>query len=400
MIMTILSIARKNLKRRPFRSTALMLAAALVSGLLFAGAISMKGVMMSIRLGAERLGADLMVVPQGYEDKARSSIIAGKPSVFYMPDAVLEKVRKVKGVRQASPQLFIKSTTYPCCTEVDVLLVGFDPETDFTVTPWLTEKLRRPLGKDEAVVGRSIPVEKGEKVKFYGKDLTVVGYLSDTGIEYIDHAVYMTLDAARELIRQSKTKAAVPLNIDERALSTILVQLDPAVSPERAAVFVEYEVQGVKAIAAQDVIGSVKKQLSVLLKTIFGVGISLWAVTLVLIGVVFSMIVNERRREIGLLRAIGAKDKALFSLILIESVIISLAGSILGVAAGGAGLAWFKETIRTAFNLPYLWPEAPFIIAAASAVIAATGISDMAAVFYPAFMTIKMEPYEAIRGGE
>lgn len=398
--MTILSIARSNLKRKRFRSIALMLAVALVSGLLFAGAISMKGIMTSVRLGAERLGADLMVVPQGYEDKARSSIIAGKPSVFYMPEAVLERVRKVKGVRRASPQLFMKSTRYPCCTDVDVLLVGFDPETDFTVSPWLKEKLKRPLGKDEAIIGRSIPVEKGEKMKFYGKELTVVGYLSDTGIEYIDHAVYMTIETARGLIQQSKTKAVEPLHIDEHALSTILVQLEPNISPERAKVFVEYEIQGVKAIATQDIIGSVKKQLFVLLKTVLGVGISLWVVTLVLIGVVFSMIVNERKREIGLLRALGAKDMAIFSLIMMESVIISLAGGILGVAAGGAALAWFKEPIRIAFNLPYLWPEAAFITAAALATIAAAGISDMIAVFYPAFMSIKMEPYDAIRGGE
>lgn len=257
--MTLLYLAKKNLKRKPFRTTALIISIALASGLLFAGAISMKSVLTSIRLGAERLGADLMVVPEGYEEKARSTLIAGKPSVFYMSGEVLDKVRKIKGVNQTSPQLFIKSTSYPCCTYVDVLLVAFEPETDFTVKPWLKETIKRELGKDEVIIGASIPVSTGEKMLFYGKELTVVGTLSRTGLEYIDHAVYMTMETARDLIKISKTKSFEPLDIKEDVYSTILVQLDPAISPERAAVFIEYEIKGVKAITSQDIIGSVKK---------------------------------------------------------------------------------------------------------------------------------------------
>ena len=57
--MKIPYLAVKNITRKPFRSIALILSVALVSGLLFAGAISMKGVLTSISLGAKRLGADL-----------------------------------------------------------------------------------------------------------------------------------------------------------------------------------------------------------------------------------------------------------------------------------------------------------------------------------------------------
>lgn len=398
--MTVVSIALNNIRRKTFRSIALVLAVALVSGLLFAGAIGMKGVLTSIKLGSQRLGADLMVVPEGYEEKARTTLIAGKPSVFYMPSGILEKVRKVKGVKQASPQLFIRSASYPCCTTVDILLVAFDPLTDFTVKPWLQEAVNRPLGKDEIIIGRSIPVEKGDKMSFYGKDLTVAGYLSTTGLEYIDHAVYMTLETARDMIRVSKTKAAEPLGIDEDALSTILVQLEPEISPERAAVFVEYEIKGVKAVTSQDVIGSVKKQLHVLLRILFSIGLTLWIVTLVLITVVFSMIVNERQREIGLLRSLGAKKATVFSLIFLEAVIISVLGGIAGIAAGGGVLTMLKEPITTAFNLPYLWPDAAFMAGAAAVTLIIAVATGTAAVFYPAFRCSRMEPYEAIRKGE
>lgn len=398
--MTLLYIAKKNLKRKLFRTSALIISIALVSGLLFAGAISMKSVLTSIKLGAERLGADLMVVPEGYEEKARSTLIAGKPSVFYMPGEILDKVRKIKGVKQASPQLFIKSTSYPCCTYVDVLLVAFDPETDFTVRPWLQETVKRELGKDEVIIGASIPVSTGEKMTFFGKELTVVGSLSRTGLEYIDHAVYMTMDTARDLIKVSKTKSYEPLDIKEDVYSTILVQLDPKISPERAAVFIEYEIKGVKAITSQDVIGTVKKQLFALLRTLFGLGISLWIVTIILVGVVFSMIVNERQREIGILRSLGAKKSGVFYLITIEAFIISIVGGITGILAGGVLLLIIKEPIRIAFNLPYLWPGTVFVLATGIIILLISIITGTGTALYPALRISRMEPYEAIRSGE
>lgn len=398
--MTTLSIAIKNITRKPYRSIALILSVALVAALLFAGAISMKGVLNSITLGARKLGADLMVVPEGHEEKVRTTLIAGRPSIHYMPDAVVGQVRKVRGVKKASPQLFIKATSYPCCTDVDAILIAFDPETDFTVSPWLKEAIDRPLGKDEVIIGRSLPVEKGEKMKFYGKDLVVAGYLADTGFDYIDHGVFMTFDTARDMIRQSKMQAKETLDIDEHAVSTVLVQLDPEVSPERAAVFVEYEIKGVKAIASQDVVGAVKAQLMVLLQVLLGVGFSLWIVTLVLITVVFSMIVNERQREIGILRSLGARKKTVFSLITLEAVIISIIGGIAGFGAGGGLLLALRKPVMAAFKLPYLWPDAAFVATAGAATLALSIITGMAAVLYPAFRCSRMEPYEAIRKGE
>lgn len=398
--MNILHIAVKNITRKAFRSTALILSVSLVAGLLFTGTISMKGVLNSIQLGAQRLGADLMVVPEGQEEKVRSTLIAGRPSVFYMPQDVMENVKKVKGVKSVSPQLFMKSTKYPCCTEADVLLIAFDPVTDFTITPWLQEAIKRPLQRDEIIIGRSIPFEKGGKMTFYGKPLTVVGQLSDTGLEYIDHGVFMTMQTAKDMIQVSKTKAFEPLMIDENSISTVLVQLEPNISPDRAAVFVEYEVKGVKAVASQEVIRSVKKQLFVLLRMIMGIGISLWLITLVMITVVFSMIVNERQREIGILRALGAKKKEIFSLITAEAVIISIIGGLIGIAAGGGLLLMLKNQIMTAFRLPYLWPDSQFVIFALAITLFLSVITGMTAVFYPALRCSKKEPYEAIRQGE
>jgi putative ABC transport system permease protein len=398
--MTIFYLALKNIKRKTFRSAALILCVAIISGLIFAGTISMKGVLTSISLGAKRLGADLMVVPNGYEENISSTIIAGKPSSYYMPYDILNKIKNIKGVKQASPQLFLKSTTYPCCTDVDVMLIAFDPSSDFTIGPWLKQSIGRPLRKDEIIIGRSIPVAIGDKMTFYGKSLTVVGDLSQTGFDYVDKGVFMTFETARDMIIHSKEKAVEPLKISENSISTILVQLEPSVSAERAVVYIEYEVPDVKAIASEDVVGTVKRQLLVLLRILGGTGFILWAVTIIMITVVFSMIVNERQREIGILRSLGAKRTSIFALITLEALVITAIGSIIGIAAGGGILYLSKKLVMAAFKLPYLWPGNKFVILAAIATILISIITGMAAVFYPAFRCSRMEPYEAIRKGE
>jgi putative ABC transport system permease protein len=92
--MDLLYLARKRLFIEPFRTIAIISSIALISAFLFAGFISLKGIMRSVSIGFHRLGADIMVVPEGYEDKARAALISGKPSVFYMPSDTVERIKK------------------------------------------------------------------------------------------------------------------------------------------------------------------------------------------------------------------------------------------------------------------------------------------------------------------
>jgi len=50
------------------------------------------------------------------------------------------------------------------------------------------------------------------------------------------------------------------------------------------------------------------------------------------------IIINERKRELGLLRAIGARKYSIFSLIVYESAILTALGGIAGIIIGGANI--------------------------------------------------------------
>ena len=112
------------------------------------------------------------------------------------------------------------------------------------------------------------------------------------------------------------------------------------------------------------------------------------------------MAVNERQREIGLLRAMGARRQNIFNMITIEAALLSLVGGIVGILAGGGLLLLCKEPLRLAFKLPYIWPDARYVAFAAVLSLCVALARGVAAAAWPAYRSSRMEPYLAIRKGE
>lgn len=137
---SIVSLAIRNLRRKVIRTMVLLLLVAVVTGTLLGATIFISGMKNALRIGTYRLGADVLVVPEKNESQAKAALLAGEPTSFYMSRDVLEKVRKVEGVKKATAQLFIKPASFTCCASVDAFLVAFDPRMDFTIEPWLEEK--------------------------------------------------------------------------------------------------------------------------------------------------------------------------------------------------------------------------------------------------------------------
>ena len=398
--MNISTLARKNLKRKSARTVLLVGIVAVVACTLFSATLFLRSINNALRLGTYRLGADILVVPREAEASAREALLAGHPTQFLMDRAVLERVRAVDGVRSVTPQLFLQPTSFTCCFSVDVFLVAFDPQTDFTVRPWLKKNLKRDLAVDEIVTGREIPVVPGDQIPFFGTSFKVAGTMEPTGMEFFDRAAFMSLESAYRMAETSRTMAVQPLPIDRGKISTVLVQIRDDLTPDRVAIRIEHDIEGVKAIASDTVISTVRKQLSGLIRAIFAISVILWAIVLLIMAFAFSMIVNERRREIGLLRAIGANRLQLTSVLLTEAGLLATAGGLGGVALGFALLLGFKDLMLHHLRLPYLFPEpAELVSLTVAALVIALGTGLLAALL-PALSAVRTEPYDAIRSSE
>jgi putative ABC transport system permease protein len=221
-----------------------------------------------------------------------------------------------------------------------------------------------------------------------------------TGMDFFDRAVFMNLDSAYKMAEDSRTKALKPIEIGRDQISTVLVQVDDDISPDRVAIRIEHDISGVKALVSDTIISTVRQQLAGLIKAILVISIILWFIVLLIMAFAFYMIVNERRREIGLLRAIGANKMHIAAIILGESSLLSAAGGATGIILGYVLLASFKNLMLHYLRLPYLFPATPELITLTAGALFFSILTGLFAALLPSLAVLRIEPYEAIRSTE
>lgn len=98
--------------------------------------------------------------------------------------------------------------------------------------------------------------------------------------------------------------------------------------------------------------------------------------------------VNERTREIGLIKSIGAKRKTIQAQFLWESILISLLGAVIGILLGVVVGNLFAKFLGTGFVVPWLWVLLGVVICS---------LTGLVAGLYPAIKAAKLDPIEALR---
>lgn len=397
------SLALQNLARRTFRTYALLLAIAIVSGAIFSTSTLMWGVNNSLSKGLSKFGADLLVVPKGSMISMKSALLTGEPSLFYMDGGIIEKIADIKGVKSVSPQLFLTSVDGDCCVMGNAFIIGFNPKTDFTVLPWLEEKKERPFQTDDVIVGGANSYNVGDTVFFYGQTLTVYGKLGRTGVGLYDNAIFMDIERAYSMAEEShRLPKVAKLKLVRGQVSAVLVQTEVGSKLP----FISFTISkdpDVKVITAGNIITSVRQNLVTLFGSTLVLSFVLILANALMIGAIFSTIVNERKRELGILRAIGARKTSIFKLIVYEAAMVTGIGGALGVFLGIVIMRVYQRTIifnLKALNMPYLWPPVSSIVVLASLAIVAAVAVGIAGAFYPALQGSKLQPYDAIRAGE
>ena len=396
--MQLIRLAIKNIRGSGFRSIAIFLAVMSVAGFLLATTLIIAGARYSLDSGLERLGADILVVPEGAEIKIETALLMGKPVDVWMPRENIQKIASIPGVQTVSPQIYLASMfDSPCCAVSEMFIVVYDPETDFTIAPWLEKNLGRSLTKGEVIGGNYIFVPEGSQfIRLYGYDTDLVGNLEPTGTG-MDQTLFITLDTAVAMAESSRTTALMALNIDPDTISTIMVKVAPDVDTHRVALQIREDTDGMVPMESPNLFGTFRNQMNGLLWGFFAITIIVWVVTMILIGILFSMVANERRREMAVLRAVGATRNFIFRSVLTEASLLGLGGAVIGIAVAASSLYIFKDMIAGSLKMPFLFPSIPSFISLFSAGVALAIVSIALSALIPALRLSRQELAIAMR---
>ena len=396
--MQLVNLAFKNIRGSGFRSLAIFIAVMGVAGFLLGTTIIIEGARHSLDAGLERLGADILVVPEGTEVKIESALLMGKPVDAWMPRDNLQVIAGIPGVEAVSPQIYLKSMfDAPCCAVSEMFMVVYEPETDFTVTPWLEKNLGRPLVPPEVIGGTYVFVPEGsEYIELFGYNTELAGNLQPTGTG-LDQTLFMTLDTALEMSRASVTTAMMPLNVNPDVISVIMVKVAAGADPHAVALNILQETDGMVPIESPDLFGLFRSQMNGLLWGFFAITLVIWVVTMILIGIIFSMAANERRREMAVLRAVGAGRNFIFRSLLTEAALLAVCGSALGIALSAFSLYVLRDMIAGSLKMPFLFPSIPSFIGIFGAGIVLALVTVTLSALIPALRLSRQELAIAMR---
>ncbi|MDR0424991.1 MAG: FtsX-like permease family protein [Clostridiales Family XIII bacterium] len=398
--MTFWGIALCNLKRRPFRTACLVTLVAALAFVLFSGSQITGSASNGVDGLSKRLGADILIVPKGYDQKLEGILLRGEPSAFYLDASWIEKIAGIEGIEAVSPQLFVASLNSYCCS-VPLQLIGYEQSTDFIVEPWIKTALPKALADDEIVIGGLISGRTGDKITFFGREYRIAAKMGNTGTGF-DASVFMNMDAARVAASDcaEKTGAAPPPDGSVSSLAVIVAEGFTASGVTgRINNEFDYGNSGVVPVAAKKIVDGVSGGLRALTGFFGALSAILWAVSLLVLCIAFSVMSNERKREFGILRSLGFTRKRLAALVLLESGAISLAGGAIGILLSAVMLLPFQTYIGEAVNMPYMQPTPAQFAATAAFALLLSFVTGPLASLPPAVKIGRSDAYTAIREG-
>lgn len=401
--LTAIQLSKSNLLRNPFRTVGLVIVVSLLSFTMFGGAVLSKSLKNGLGSLKDRLGADLAVVPLEHESQYEGIILSGEPSRFYFDRSMEQQVRNVEGVEEVSPQLFLSSLSAACCS-VPVQVIGFDPETDFVIKPWIAKVYDKELETGQLIAGSDIVLNDSGTLKFFNDTYPVAAQLEKTSTG-MDYSVYANMDTM-VLLLDGARKTGMNLSVDvydtdiDHSISTVMVKLKEGYDADSVTTNIRRQISGVSIVKSKNMFHSASNQISVLIAFVHAVSYALWVIAVFVLAVMFTVIVNGRKKEFALLRSLGATRVNLCKLVLAESLMISVFGGVLGAFLASLVVFPFSTYIGESLHLPYLLPDVVSAIRLLVVSLILTIAAGPVAAIYSAGKVSRTEASVLIREGD
>jgi len=393
--MNFFTLAAKNLLRRRGRTLLTVLGVAIAISVLFSLLASNSGYEKELNREMNSMGVHLLAVPKGCPYEAASLIIHGGVIPKYLSARDLTNVSSIQDVELATPMLmhqFMKKDENTGKSTPHIIY-GINMAEMLRLKPWWKVEGRYFADNETGVmlVGRDLAEKENlslGQVLPAGpmrESFTIVGILERTGDQDDQFHFFPLAEAQRVFGKEGKiTTIAVKV----RDLSRI-----SAVSEEME------KVPDIQVVTMTQVMGTIMNlagSARSLLLTVIAIALIISA-----FGIINTLLmsVNERTREFGMMKAIGASGTDIGKMVLLETIVITLSGGMLGTVAALVGSRVIEGFVKG--MLPYS-PRGSFISFSPELVVFALAFSVVLGLvcgIYPAFKSSRLTPMEAIRSG-
>jgi putative ABC transport system permease protein len=350
--------------------------------------------------------AALQANVQGAEGNVDFTIASASGGSF--DPAAAEKLRSLDGVRAVSASLqrtinfpldFVDGNPARPDTLTAVNLIGITPEVARSIRafPIVTGRYLNDSDTASAVITQtladSLSLKLGDTLTLPSAtgttNLTIVGLLPGR-LAPGNEEVFVPLAQAQQMTGETGKVNLIELNVEAMAGEARRAQIQANIEATLGENF------RVGTLVTGDELFSTMEMVQVGL-SIFGM-LALFMGGFIIFNT-FRTVVTERRRDIGMLRALGATRRAILGMVLAEGLIQGLLGSGIGLLLGyllAVGVIRVAQGPMSAFiNIQLGWPViSPGLILVA--VLAGVGVTVLAGLI-PAFYASRVTPLEALR---
>ena len=404
MIEQYFKIAVKNLRTRPLRSW-LTILGIVIGVFLITSLLSLsEGLKNTIMKQLKMIGSDIIIILPG----ETTDFVTAFLGHLRITEENIKAIKRIEGVKAVLP-IIHKTMIVRYEGDSKALLVsGSDWRNALDIYTGdlglsLIEGEWPVPGKREVVVGSLIPEDifEGMKVEdslsIKGRSYEIVGVLRSMGQKTDDSLVHIDIDIFREITGERKGAAQA------------LAKVAPGYSAEEVAEKIKdtlldigkrkkgEELMPFSVLTSEKATSLISDVMGVVQLAVFS--FASIAVVVGGIGIMNTMYtaVHERKKEIGILKAVGARNSAITLIFLIESGIIGLVGGMGGILPGlllAKSIEYFGQVH------PVFYLEAsisPFIV---SFGLIFSFLVGCLSGFFPAKSVSKLNPVDALRGYE
>jgi len=346
------------------------------------------------------VGKDLLIVMPGDITDLNTLIAAVK-----LTDEDIKIIEGTEGVDKVVPMDYTSVTMRYGDSKKPILLYGVDLRNGLDVLKsdvgWSIADGRWPVpGKNEALVGSMVPIfpgmKAGTEANVKGRDFLVVGILNSVGSRQDDSMVGVDLNIFRAVTGE-RTGARQAMVKIKAGYSPDLVaeRLQSNLNENRKRKIGQKQSDSSYTVLTSEKITSIVGNIIGVIQAVI-IGFASIAIIVGGIGIMNTMYtsVSERTKEIGIMKAIGAKNRTIVTIFLIESGIFGMLGGIGGTLLG----LLFAKTIEIYFQVhPIFYLTADVGPGLILFSIAFSFLVGCASGYFPSRSAAKLKPVDALR---